>query len=515
MNTSIKEQFRTYLSNCVQTRRQTGKSFIIGRTAVDSYVSFVETDKLFDYAPDEWRDIDSIFDITSSEKILQIIEKLFSDERFKAKDSGESSQYYRSNAIKQYYCFLKARELFINTDNYSISKEFEYERIPLQQIFYGAPGTGKSHAINEITEKQSKENVFRTTFHPDSDYATFVGCYKPTKEATSILSLHKLHELYPEFKTKVGNRPLHRFITKYSNSFRLLTEKEAESVFDKIETSSTVTAEVPKIMAAIEEIPTISSISYSFVPQTFTKAYLRAWQTEDPVYLVIEEINRGNCAQIFGDLFQLLDRKNGFSEYPIKADNDLAAYIGEQLSKESREGILETVKSGEELVLPPNLYIWATMNTSDQSLFPIDSAFKRRWEWVYMPIDTRKEIWYIQIGDSRYSWTDFLNKVNDELLTDETAEDKHLGFYFCKAENSIISKETFVAKVLFYLWTDVFKVYGIPPVIGSGKDWSFAKFYNSDGSVNETKVKELMSKLQIEPVTSTNPDKETAETESN
>ena len=333
MNTSIKEQFRTYLSNCVQTRRQTGKSFIIGRTAVDSYVSFVEADKLFDYAPDEWSDIDSIFDITSSEKILQIIEKLFSDERFKAKDSGESSQYYRSNAIKQYYCFLKARELFINTDNYSISKEFEYERIPLQQIFYGAPGTGKSHTINEITEKQPKENVFRTTFHPDSDYATFVGCYKPTKEATSILSLHKLHELYPEFKTKVENRPLHRFITKYSNSFRLLTEKEAESVFDKIETSSTVTAEVPKIMAAIEEIPTTSSISYSFVPQTFTKAYLRAWQTEEPVFLVIEEINRGNCAQIFGDLFQLLDRKNGFSEYPIKADNDLAAYIGEQLSK--------------------------------------------------------------------------------------------------------------------------------------------------------------------------------------
>ena len=75
MNTSIKEQFRTYLSNCVQTRRQTGKSFIIGRTAVDSYVSFVEADKLFDYNPDEWRDIDSIFDITSSEKILQIIEK--------------------------------------------------------------------------------------------------------------------------------------------------------------------------------------------------------------------------------------------------------------------------------------------------------------------------------------------------------------------------------------------------------------------------------------------------------
>ena len=500
MNTSIKEQFRTYLSNCVQTRRQTGKSFIIGRTAVDSYVSFVEADKLFDYAPDEWSDIDSIFDITSSEKILQIIEKLFSDERFKAKDSGESSQYYRSNAIKQYYCFLKARELFINTDNYSISKEFEYERIPLQQIFYGAPGTGKSHTINEITEKQPKENVFRTTFHPDSDYATFVGCYKPTKEATSILSLHKLHELYPEFKTKVENRPLHRFITKYYNSFRLLTEKEAESVFDKIETSSTVTAEVPKIMAAIEEIPTTSSISYSFVPQIFTKAYLRAWQTEEPVFLVIEEINRGNCAQIFGDLFQLLDRKNGFSEYPIKADNDLAAYIGEQLSKESREGIPETVKSGEELILPPNLFIWATMNTSDQSLFPIDSAFKRRWEWKYLPINNHEDKNYkIEIGDTKYDWWGFLSKINDVIGNTTSSEDKKLGYFFAKAnENGIVTAEQFVGKVLFYLWNDVFKNYGFDNQIfdkGDKKKFDFSDFFKQDGNPNTDMVNKFLGKL--------------------
>ncbi len=294
-----------------------------------------------------------------------------------------------------------------------------------------------------------------------------------------------------------------------------MTEKEAESVFDKIETSSTVTAEVPKIMAAIEEIPTISSISYSFVPQTFTKAYLRAWQTEEPVYLVIEEINRGNCAQIFGDLFQLLDRKNGFSEYPIKPDNDLATYIGEQLSKESREGILETVKSGEELILPPNLYIWATMNTSDQSLFPIDSAFKRRWEWKYLPIENADKGWKIQVNGSVYDWYQFLEVVNREVFDLTHSEDKQLGYFFVKAKNNVVDAETLVNKVYFYLWTDVFKMYGIPPVIGSGKDWSFAKFYNPDGSVNETKVKELMSKLQIEPVTTTNPEDGTAEIESN
>ena len=386
-------------------------------------------------------------------------------------------------------------------------KELPYEELqnyppdhPLQQIFYGAPGTGKSHTINEITEKQPKENVFRTTFHPDSDYATFVGCYKPTREATSILSLHKLHELYPEFKTKVENRPLHRFITKYSNSFRLLTEKEAESVFDKIETSSTVTAEVPKIMAAIEEIPTTSSISYSFVPQTFTKAYLRAWQTEDPVYLVIEEINRGNCAQIFGDLFQLLDRKNGFSEYPIKADNDLAAYIGEQLSKESREGIFETVKSGEELILPPNLFIWATMNTSDQSLFPIDSAFKRRWEWKYLPINNHEDKNYkIKVGGTKYDWWGFLSKINEVIGNTTSSEDKKLGYFFAKANtNSIVTAEQFVGKVLFYLWNDVFKNYGFDNQIfdkGDKKKFDFSDFFKQDGSPDTDMVNKFLGKL--------------------
>ena len=395
----------------------------------------------------------------------------------------------------------------------------------LQQIFYGAPGTGKSHKVNETTQIQPKENVFRTTFHPDSDYATFVGGYKPTKEVTNPLSLHKLHELYPEFKTKVENRPLHRFITKHYNSFRLLTEKEAESVFDKIETSSTVTAEVPKIMAAIEEIPTISSISYSFVPQTFTKAYLRAWQTEEPVFLVIEEINRGNCAQIFGDLFQLLDRKNGVSEYPIKADNDLATFIGEQLSGSTRVDIPGSVKSGEELILPSNLYIWATMNTSDQSLFPIDSAFKRRWEWKYIKIKKGKDEngyeldWKIVVKDKdgnivkinneeSLSWWDFISKINEIISSITSSADKQLGYFFCKADSDgVIGAETFVSKVIFYLWNDVFKDYGFEDaslfqyketIDGKEvtKDLTFPDFYDEEGEkVNDVRLKGFLESV--------------------
>ena len=313
----------------------------------------------------------------------------------------------------------------------------------LQVIFYGAPGTGKSHKIKNdanVKEANKKNLVFRTTFHPDSDYSTFVGAYKPIM------------------------RPV-------EDKYKAVAGKDEE-------------------------------IAYSFVPQAFLQAYTSAWNNQDDkVFLIIEEINRGNCAQIFGDLFQLLDRdSDGFSEYPIMADIDLYKYLN---GKDENGKVVLTNKDGikdGKLKLPKNLYIWATMNTSDQSLFPIDSAFKRRWDWAYMPIDTKKENWFIKVGEKRYSWTAFLEKINNEILTDETAEDKHLGFYFCKAENNEILQETFVGKVLFYLWNDVFKVYGIPTVIGSSKDWAYTKFYNPDGNVNEQKVKELLKKLQIVPV---------------
>ena len=395
----------------------------------------------------------------------------------------------------------------------------------LQQIYYGAPGTGKSNKIKEIVDDNGRIH-FRTTFHPDSDYSTFVGCYKPKSHKKNMLSGNGINETQllscffnsngPEYKGKNKARYLYEALvhTKDIQDLGLDAQIVSDKLVAKGFKGCAYTTEATcmyNIYEWLKEDGYIveNKLSYEFTPQCFVKAYIEAWkqqQSGTPVYLIIEEINRGNCAQIFGDLFQLLDRDDdGFSRYEVIPDSDLQDYIKEVglnisdiLDSEGND-ISASIANGDILKLPNNLHIWATMNTSDQSLFPIDSAFKRRWDWVYMPIDTKKETWFIEVGEKRYSWTDFLEKINNDILTDETAEDKHLGFYFCKTENNEISQETFVGKVLFYLWNDVFKVYGIPSVLGSSKEWAYTKFYNPDGSVNEQKVIDLMKKLQIKP----------------
>ena len=316
---------------------------------------------------------------------------------------------------------------------------------PLQVIYYGAPGTGKSFTIDDMTDD---ENSVRTTFHPDSDYASFVGAYKPTMEDVPISATYQTKEgSYGEYLTKTEKHPG--------------TERK---------------------------------IVYKYVPQAFLKAYVAAWSNLDtPYFLIIEEINRGNCAQIFGDLFQLLDRNNaGSSSYAIHADEDITQFLSDDdkgfasLSDDQKDAICtfvlhkdkgkiqavgQDILTGKLLLLPPNLYIGATMNTSDQSLFPIDSAFKRRWNWKYMPIEyhpidkkTQQPIdWRFQIGENIYSWGQFLSKINPEIYTLTESSDKQMGYFFAKPDNAtgIISEDVFLNKVLFYLWTDVFKDFDV------------------------------------------------------
>lgn len=303
------------------------------------------------------------------------------------------------------------------TDSSSATFDGDSSYKTLQKIYHGCPGAGKSYKVKNLTEgpdgeriiyfdengvkiddidvvvdkSKATSNIFRTTFHPDYDYSTFVGSYKPV-----------MNPVLDTAGQPTGNEEL----------------------------------------------------AYEFVPQVFTNAYVRAWKSlgdatlsdaEKQVYLIIEEINRGNCAQIFGDLFQLLDRKNGESEFSIIPDAELRKYL-------ATEGLVSN-----KLVLPANLHILATMNTSDQSLFPMDSAFKRRWAMEYVPINLAQDPadkFTFTVNGKKYLWVDFLRKVNPLIRKATDSEDKQMGEFFIKEH---VSEEDFKNKVMFYIWNDVCK----------------------------------------------------------
>lgn len=618
----IKEEFTYFLSKVAKSSRfskESGDS--LGESSISSYLLFIEPERLFDYNPEEWKSISSMYDITDPSIVDDIQSKLLQDKEFLKHDKNDNYAF-RSNALSHYkhflyardyfkriadedkkediqstkkllketnnivdfwgfvlkvilkydenlskleerlnyntvtvgfkfcrfgkkveslklvtdprrqddcdtsitwvlkgdeYCFLKEQtlqslEIFANNineiygDKYLIEidnnsyrlyeldsrkneqntdvKKEEGEDSPLefgdftprQIIYYGAPGTGKSHTIKK-EEDEGKITCIRTTFHPDSDYATFVGCYKP----------HKI--------------------------------KDSQC------------------------------LTYEFVEQAFLEAYKQAWMNpEKEIALVIEEINRGNCAQVFGDIFQLLDRSDdGWSTYPIKADTDIAEHLkelripGYAASMNKRFGL---DKEGKDrypdrdwfgfMALPPNMSILATMNSSDQSLFPIDSAFKRRWDWKYIKIKKGKKEngeelgWNIQIKDANgepvkiidenttLSWWNFIQKVNEIIASMTSSADKQLGYFFCKPSEkanetdekpTIITADTLVGKVIFYLWNDVFKDYGFEDASlftyqeekngkKTEKDLAFADFYDEEGElVNTVRLVDFLNRI--------------------
>lgn len=406
-----------------------------------------------------------IYSCVHTKELQDMIDLLYENEEFKAYNTKGGNQY--SNALETYLKFLHAKEIFAEETKPKYSPI-----LSLQQIYYGAPGTGKSKAIKDLT---FGESVIRTTFHPDSDYASFVGTYKPITEEV------------------------------------VLRDCYGKKVIDD-ETKEVVKEE---------------RIAYKFIPQAFLEAYVEAWKklgSGKKQYLIIEEINRGNCAQIFGDLFQLLDRNEyGFSDYPIVADKDMQKYLekefeGWEITNKDEinqlygeANMVNLIMKGERLVLPSNLYIWATMNTSDQSLFPIDSAFKRRWDWKYVPIregrdkETNAPLnWYIYTGDKQYNWWSFISKVNKLIGSLTNSEDKKLGYFFCKAKDGEIDADLFVSKVIFYLWNDVFKDYGFDDKDfqdEEGKILSFDRFYEDKKGITNVDiaiVEQFLDNLGVE-----------------
>lgn len=283
---------------------------------------------------------------------------------------------------------------------------------PRNLIFFGAPGTGKSYTLNQEAERYFDEtNTRRVTFHPDYTYAQFVGSYKPVP------------------------------------------------VLDD------------------DDNPT-NDIKYDFVPGPFLKTYVKAIQNPNENFLlIVEEINRANPAGVFGDIFQLLDRDaNGESDYAIAVPEDMRLYLQVRIPefhtngnmngpKEFVEEEIRLKKATEELKIPYNMYIWATMNSADQGVYPMDTAFKRRWSFRYMDIDGGEdqiEEYILPLGNTghKVKWNDMRKAINKVLQNARINEDKFLGPFFIDPDlidNGDSFVDAFKSKVLLYLIEDAAK----------------------------------------------------------
>ncbi|NOQ13785.1 MAG: AAA domain-containing protein [Methyloprofundus sp.] len=306
---------------------------------------------------------------------------------------------------------------------------------PIQKILFGSPGTGKSHRIDQkiipnvlkIDIGRTPQNIIKTVFHPEYTYGDFIGKLMPITRSGKV-----------EYNFYEGHF-LRALAQAYKNIISSYDHKE-----NKIEDTD------------IEN-----------------------------VVLIIDEINRGNSAAIFGSVFQLLDRDDsGWSSYYISINEiefiKILELIGVEFSYDSHGKVdkyelkphgsvkLKTFQEklsflnfdliNRTIKIPPNLSIVATMNTSDSSIYYMDSAFKRRWEWEFIDIDSKSICFEGIAFKSRPDWEGFIEKLNAFIKSNHKSirgiEDKQVGYYFIKGDE--IKKSCIQNKLMFFLWDSVF-----------------------------------------------------------
>ena len=376
-------------------------------------------------------------------------------------------------------------------------------KLPRNRIIFGAPGTGKSFLINnELTSLLDEFNVGddnyeRVTFHPDYSYANFVGTYKPVmvdysigqtldEETKTNLEILKdpnksAQEKYDFFYDNGQDIGLTRIpiLIGITTDEPFHTKKSAgdDAANDNIVERNHGIALRKYVQLKGENSDVKSSeISYEYVPGPFMRMYVKALksaqnvakgtETPRPFLLIIEEINRANVAAVFGDVFQLLDRKDNISEYPIQASEDIKKYLAKELGGNPEDYA--------KIKIPDNMFIWATMNSADQGVFPMDTAFKRRWDFTYLGIDDNDEelkdkfVSMIHHGEQKFvEWNSLRMAINEFLANEKINEDKQLGPYFIAkdvvvpATGNEIDKDkfndVFKHKVLMYLFDDAAK----------------------------------------------------------
>ena len=343
--------------------------------------------------------------------------KLYMGEQYKPQeygsyefaDLGLSEEAPVTDQLKQLFHLLQNLNSTVKAQQQVHQEQIEADvSRPHNWILFGAPGTGKSYVIDQAAKQYPH---CRVTFHPDYTYAQFVGAYKP----------------------------------------------------------------VPSQQTA-------SGITYGFVPGPFVNTLVESLENPNtPHILIIEEINRADPAAVFGDVFQLLDRNDeGSSEYSVRTSQELKHYLQGKLSANAQKTLRALIVDLEqseadapdydcsEIAIPNNMYIWASMNSADQGVFPMDTAFKRRWTFQYLPIDSDNGI--LQSADGAFlseHWDEIRTNINKLLKSQgrDIPEDKLLGPYFLSArelhnddedaeQNAQNFVHVFASKVIMYLFED-------------------------------------------------------------
>ena len=377
--------------------------------------------------------------------------------------------------------------------------------LPRNIIVFGAPGTGKSFKINEDRKKllglRADEDYERVTFHPDYSYANFVGTYKPVMKPNNnqsnldpdtsfILSVledktltdqQKYDQLYGTFNNnqQLTNLPiLMGLICGTEKINTRLADGSASADNNQLEFKEGKTLSKFIKPANMHESNSSGGISYEYVPGPFMRMYVKAMKNVQdvtnefddprPFLLIIEEINRANVAAVFGEIFQLLDRNDdNVSEYPIQTSEDIRNYLAKELGGNPSDYA--------QIRIPDNMFIWATMNSADQGVFPMDTAFKRRWDFTYLGIDDNDsdiqgKVVKIKVGNTEkdIEWNSLRQAINEFLAKEKINEDKQLGPYFISRKitvpangGNIIDTEAFnrvfKQKVIPYLFDDAAK----------------------------------------------------------
>lgn len=380
------------------------------------------------------------------------------------------------------------RESFFNSFNKK-SSEIPY---PHNRIIFGAPGTGKSFRLKkESTENSFFSEITRVTFHPDYSYFQFVGTYKPTmikadnkqedentRQIIQVLqnktssSQEKYNILYDKFKE--NNLTLLPFLLGLYTDDAFSTRKKNGSATADDNNAERNHGKAIRSYVNLKSENDGEEISYKYIPGPFLRTLVNALKSnrlnETKNYLlIIEEINRTRVSAVFGDMFQLLDRNEyGESEYEIQTSEDMRNFLTEQLGGNKDD--YQTIR------LPNNFYIWATMNSADQGVFPMDTAFKRRWNFEYIGIDENESgVSAYEIPISRIvnekkiikkvNWNKLRQAINKKLISLNVNEDKLLGPYFIgekDLKSAMQNQEDFInlfkSKVLMYLFEDAAKM---------------------------------------------------------